>query len=185
VLADSLLDATKLILLRGGVFAGLPGAGSATDNAAVLGAGPLAVSAGGAVSVRFWLLAAADEAAAGARLAELRASAAPAPPPGGGNAFAVLPPFPNPMRVGEGTMRFPFTVSDAQASAGGELSFEVYDLSGRRLVRDRRTLSSGGTTPEFTWDGRLAGGVDAAAGVYLYVIRLGDEAASGRLVLVK
>ncbi|MGI9038648.1 MAG: S8 family serine peptidase, partial [Gemmatimonadota bacterium] len=72
VLADSLLDATKLILLRGGVFAGLPGAGSATDNAALLGAGPLAVSAGGTVSVRFWLLAAADEAAAGARLAELR-----------------------------------------------------------------------------------------------------------------
>ena len=184
VLADSLTDPVKLSLLRGAPGSSLPGSGTATDNAALLGLGPFDVMAGGTVSVRFWLLSAPDEAAAADRLTELREQAPP-PTNGAGGEFAVQPPFPNPLTVGQGVMRFPFTLPDADAALGGELRLEIYDLAGRRLVRDRRTLAPGGVLPVFTWDGRLGGGRDAAAGVYLYVIRLGDRAVSGRLILLR
>jgi hypothetical protein len=184
VLADSLTDPVKLSLMRGTPGSSLPGSGTATDNAALLGLGPFDVSSGGAVSVRFWLLAAPDEATAAARLAELRAEAPP-PPGGDGTAFAALPPFPNPLRVGVDVTRFPFTLPESDVDRGGDLSLEVYDLGGRRLVRDRRTLAPGGVLPEFTWDGLLGGGREAAAGVYLYVIRFDDRVVSGRLLLLR
>ncbi|MFW6040139.1 MAG: hypothetical protein ACOC9N_03585, partial [Gemmatimonadota bacterium] len=181
VLADSLVDAVKLDLLRGGSPGSLPGAGTATDNAALLGAGPFDLPAGGSVTVRFWLLAAPDEDAAAARLGELRAEDAP-PPPGGGDAFAAEPPYPNPFEPGDGVVRFPYTLSDADIDAGGDMALEIYDLAGRRLYRDRQPLAPGGAPPAFTWDGRLGGGEDVAAGVYLYVIRLDDETVSGRVL---
>ncbi|MDH3297834.1 MAG: S8 family serine peptidase [Gemmatimonadota bacterium] len=184
VLADSLTDPVKLSLMRGTPASSLPGSGSATDNAALLGLGPFDVAAGGAVSVRFWLLVAPDEAAAAVRLTELR-DEMPPPPGGDGTQFAALPPFPNPLRVGDGVVRFPFSLADADIERGGDMRLEVYDLGGRRLVRQTRTLAPGGSLPEFTWDGRLDRGREAAAGVYLYVIRFGDRAVSGRLLLLR
>jgi hypothetical protein len=184
VLADSLTEEVKLDLLRGGSAAALPGAGTATDNAALLGVGPFDLPAGSTVTVRFWLLAAPDEAAAVTRLTELRA-ADPTPPPSTGDAFAALPPYPNPLHVGEGLVRFPFTLSEEDAEAGGDMALEIYDLAGRRLYRDRRPMAPGAQPPEFTWDGRLGGSVDAAAGMYLYVIRFEDRTASGRVLLVR
>jgi len=184
VLADSLTDEVKLDLLRGGTAGTLPGAGTATDNAALLGVGPFDLAAGESLTVRFWLLAAPDESVAAARLTELRAEDPP-PPPARGDAFAALPPFPNPLRVGEGSVRFPFTLSEADADAGGDMELEIYDLAGRRLFRDRRAMAPGGQPPEFTWDGRLDGGVEAAAGMYLYVIRFGDRTVSGRVLLLR
>lgn len=182
VLVDSLVDDTKLDLLQGGSAASLPGAGMATDNAALLGVGPFDVAAGASVTVRFWLMAAPDEASAATRLAELRAEAVP-PPSGDGDEFAALPPYPNPLRVGQGIVRFPYTVSDAQLDSGGDVALEIYDLAGRRLVRQAASLASGGTLPEFTWDGRLGGGTEAASGMYMYVIRLGDRTVSGRVLI--
>ncbi|MFW6039540.1 MAG: S8 family serine peptidase, partial [Gemmatimonadota bacterium] len=184
VLADSLTDEVKLDLLRGGSTATLPGAGTAADNAALLGVGPFDLGAGESLTVRFWLLAAPDESAATGRLAELRAEEPP-PPPAEGDAFAALPPYPNPLRVGEGLVRFPYTLSEADADGGGDMALEIYDLAGRRLYRDRRPMAPGGQPPEFTWDGRLDGGVDAASGVYLYVIRFDDRTVSGRVLLVR
>ncbi len=184
VLADSLTDDVKLDLLRGGSAGSLPGAGTAADNAALLGVGPFDLAAGESLTVRFWLLAAPDESVASARLTELR-SEDPPPPPAQGDAFVALPPYPNPLRVGEGIVRFPFTLSEADADAGGDMALEVYDLAGRRLYRDRRPMAPGGQPPEFTWDGRLDGGVDAAAGMYLYVIRLDDRTVSGRVLLLR
>lgn len=181
VLADSLVDAVKLDLLRGGSSASLPGAGTATDNAALLGAGPFDLPAGGAITVRFWLLAAPDEGTAAARLAELRAEDTP-PPPGQGEDFAAEPPYPNPFEPGEGVVRFPYTLSDADVDAGGDMAFEIYDLAGRRLYRDRQPLAPGGAPPAFSWNGRLAGGEEVADGMYLYVIRLNDETVSGRIL---
>jgi hypothetical protein len=96
-----------------------------------------------------------------------------------------LPPYPNPLRVGQGTIRFPYTLSDAALDAGGDMALEVYDLSGRRLHRQAASLAPGGTPPEFTWDGRLGGGAEAASGLYLYVIRLGDRSVSGRVLIVR
>ncbi len=181
VLADSLVDAVKLDLLRGGSPASLPGAGTATDNAALLGTGPFDLPAGASITVRFWLLAAPDEATAAARLAELRAEDVP-PPPGQGDAFAAEPPYPNPFDPGEGVVRFPYSLSGADVDAGGDMALEIYDLAGRRLYRDRQPLAPGGAPPVFSWDGRLAGGEEVASGVYLYVIRLNDETVSGRIL---
>jgi hypothetical protein len=93
VLADSLTDLMKLNLMRGASASSLPGAGIATDNAALIGLGPFDVAAGGTVTVRIWLLAAPDEAAAASRLAELRDEITPPPPGGDGTEFAVQPPF--------------------------------------------------------------------------------------------
>lgn len=185
VLADSIVDAIKLDLLGGGAAGSLPGAGTATDNAALLAVGPFDLAAGASLTTRFWLLAAADTPSALARLAQLRAEVLPPPPGTGGDVFAALPPYPNPLRVGEGTIRFPYTLSDAAADAGGDMALEVYDLSGRRLYRQRASLAPGGTPPELTWDGRLAGGVEAASGVYLYVIRLDERTVSGRVLVVR
>jgi hypothetical protein len=82
-------------------------------------------------------------------------------------------------------MRFPYTLTDADVERGGDVVLEIYDLAGRKLLRNRGSLAPGGVLPEFTWDGLLDGGRDAAAGVYLYVIRLGDRAVSGRILLLR
>lgn len=184
VLADSLLDETKRELLEGGPATGLPGAGTAIDNAALLGLGPFTVLPGAAVRVRFWLVAAADVDAAAARLEELRAEQPP-PPPGRDEAFAALPPYPNPFRPAYGIVRFPYTLPDAAIDEGGGVGLEIYDLAGRRIYRERQVFAPGATPPELTWDGRLGGGDPVASGAYMFVIRREDETVSGRLLVVR
>ncbi|MGB5303464.1 MAG: hypothetical protein WBP17_09960, partial [Gemmatimonadota bacterium] len=94
-------------------------------------------------------------------------------------------PFPNPLRTGSGrVMNFPYSVPESARDDGLALVFEVYDVAGRRLVRQSQVLMPGGALPRITWDGLLADGLEAASGAYLYVLRLGDENRSGRLVLV-
>jgi len=51
-------------------------------------------------------------------------------------------------------------------------------------VRQTHVLASSGALPRVTWDGLLAGDLEAASGAYLFVLRLGDETRSGRLMLV-
>ncbi len=181
VLVSELTESVKLDLARGMPPDGLPGFGAATDQAQLLSVGPFDLETGQAVTVRFWFLAADSEQAAAARLAELRAEQVQ--PPGLTDSFAIEPPFPNPLRVGQGVMTFSYSVPE---SAGGdELVFEIYDVAGRRLVRQRITVPAAGAPPRVTWDGRLDGGREAASGVYLFVFRLGEETRSGRAVIVR
>lgn len=189
VLATELSDSTKLALARGGDPSGLPGAGSATDEAGLLGVGPFDVAAGDSVLVRFWLVAAADRATALDRLARLRAR--PAVPPGGGGGggspgqtLTLGHPYPNPFRSGQGEITFPYTLSDAAAQQGGVLRLEIYDLAGRRLFSRRLSVGSG-RAPTATWDGTLGDGRHAASGVYLYVLRLGDVVRTGKVLLLR
>ena len=184
VLWDEFRDETKLLLMQGGSDDGLPGASSATDRAALLGLEPRTLTSGAEIPVRFWLLAADDEDAAEARLAELRADPIE-PPPTGGESFQVDPPYPNPLRVGEGIMRFPVQVPAAAADRAASLTLEVFDIAGRRLYRQREDLGSSGGVPVLSWDGRLAEGEPAAAGVYMYVVTLDGERRTGRLMLVR
>ncbi|MDT8435523.1 MAG: S8 family serine peptidase [Gemmatimonadota bacterium] len=184
LLVDEFAEETRRALVEGASTANLPGAATATDRAGLVTAAARPLAAGQESAFRFWLLAADDEDAAAALLAELRA-ATPQPPPGPGDGFAVRPPFPNPLRIGEGEIRFPVDVPDAARTGGARLSLEIYDLAGRRLFRRTETLSAAGALPVFAWDGRLADGSPAAGGVYLYVVELDDARRTGRLMLVR
>lgn len=184
VLWNSFSEEIKLSLLRGGSGAGLPGAATATDRAALLTQGPLTLGSGQEAVVRFWLLAAPDEASAGRRLDELRAEPVE-PPDGGGETFRADPPYPNPLRVGEGTITFPYSLPDASIGSGSRLTLEIYDLAGRRLYRRDEPVATAGALPVFTWDGRLDDGGPAAAGIYHFVLRWNGETRTGRLMLVR
>jgi hypothetical protein len=175
-------EAIKLDLVRGGNPAGLPGFATATDRAPLLSVGPLDIASGESHTLRFWLIAADSEPAAAARLEELRDE--PIEPPGTAGSFATEPPFPNPLRTGATVMSFPYSVPESAREDGLTLVFEIYDVAGRRLVRQTHGLSPTGELPRVTWDGRLADGLEAASGAYLYVFRLGDETRSGRIMIV-
>ena len=43
----------------------------------------------------------------------------------------------------------------------------------------------GGETKIFTWDGKNAAGKDVAAGVYLCMIRLGDETSVQKVAVIR
>jgi len=183
ILWDEFSDETKLLLMQGGSTAGLPGAATATDRAALLGTEPLTIPAGAEVPVRFWLLAADDEEAAEVRLAELRA--VPIEPPSvGGESLEVDPPYPNPLKVGEGVMRFPVRLPATAGDRAAYLTLDVFDVAGRRLYRQRSEVSGSGV-PSLAWDGVLEGGRPAAAGVYMYVVTFDGERRTGRLILVR
>ena len=184
VLWDVFTESAKLGLIQSGAGSGLPGATTATDRAALIALESVSVPAGGEVAARFWLLAAEDETSAATRLAELRAEPID-PPNGGGDQFVVDPPYPNPLRVGEGIMRFPVEVPAESVGNGATLMLEVYDLAGRLLYRQRESVTSTGSAPLLTWDGLLDGGRPAAAGVYMYVVSLDGDTRTGRLILVR
>ncbi len=187
VIADGTFpDSVKAALAEGRPADNLPGAGTATDQGQLLSVGPLSVGGGATELVRFWLLVAPNENAAFQRLTELRAtSPVPPPTPSPGEGFVLLPPFPNPLTVGDGVMRFPYSIPTEARSAGARMTFEIYDVSGRRMVEENFSVSGAGALPVPTWDGRLSGSQPAAAGVYLYVMRLGDEKRSGRLMILR
>jgi hypothetical protein len=106
------------------------------------------------------------------------------PPNGGGNQFVVDPPYPNPLKVGEGIMRFPVELPAATGS-GGSLELAIYDMAGRLLYRQTERVTSGGVAPPLAWDGLLDGGRPAAAGIYMYVVSLDGDTRTGRLILVR
>jgi hypothetical protein len=81
-------------------------------------------------------------------------------------------------------MTFPYSVPEEAQDDRRTLVFEIYDVAGRRLVRQTNVLSPTGSLPRVTWDGLLADGLEAASGAYLYVFQLGDEVRSGRLMIV-
>ena len=183
VLWDTFEEADKLSLVRGVDPGNLPGFSTAIDRASLLSVGPFDLGAGQSQTVRFWLLAAQTEAEAAARLRELRDE--PIEPPGPESRFEIEPPYPNPLSTGGGrVMNFPYSVPESAREERQSVILEVYDVAGRRLVRQAHVLNPGGDLPRLTWDGLLAGGMEAASGAYLFVLRLGDESRSGRLMIV-
>ncbi|HMA47472.1 MAG TPA: FlgD immunoglobulin-like domain containing protein, partial [Frankiaceae bacterium] len=78
-------------------------------------------------------------------------------PPGPPAATLLLAPAPNPSR---GTTRIAFDLADA-----GAVRVAVFDLSGRRVARLADGAYPAGRHT-LTWDGRDAGGAQAAAGAY-------------------
>jgi hypothetical protein len=107
-------------------------------------------------------------------------SDAPGPARGSGRppGIAVLGNTPNPFRM-QTTIRF----SEASGAAP-DASVHIYDLAGR-LVRVLGAPAGPAEVRQLDWDGRNQAGTRAAAGAYFYVIRSGDRAASGRMLLVE
>lgn len=184
VLADGdFPEEVKRELALGAPADGLPGAATATDRAALLSAGPFDAGPGERALVRFWLVVADDEATAAARLARLRQELPE--PPSLAEEFVVRPPFPNPLRVGQGTLTFPFELPASLRRPGAEVRFEIYDVGGRRLVERRIPADPASPLVPPQWNGLLGDGEPAAAGVYLFVFRLEDEVRSGRILLLR
>jgi CubicO group peptidase (beta-lactamase class C family) len=119
------------------------------------------------------------------RVADVRYVSEPVEPPGPGDRFEVGSPFPNPLRIGEGVITFPYTVPESAVQEGRELVFEIYDVAGRRLVRQRIPQGGAGGRSLVTWDGRVADGRPAASGAYLFVFQLDDDVRSGRVMIVR
>ena len=91
-------------------------------------------------------------------------------------AFTLATNFPNPFNP-KTTIRFTLP-----AAAAAELT--VFDVEGRRVA----TLLAGrleAGAHSVDWDGRDAAGHDAAAGVYLYRLRVGEQLETRRMLLLK
>ncbi len=72
-----------------------------------------------------------------------------------------------------------FTLPRAQT-----ITLEVFDVGGRRVA----TIASGPYQPgshDIHWDGRDARGTDVASGVYFYRLRVGGEAITKKMILLK
>ncbi len=184
VLWNVFTEPVKLALIQNGTGPGLPGAETATDRAAMIAFPPVSLAAGSEVVVRFWLLAAQDETAAAARLLALRAEPID-PPHGGGDRFVVDPPYPNPLKVGEGIMKFPVEIPSGSIGTGSSLELEVFDWRVGDCTGRAGTSRPPGPHRVLTWDGLLDDGRPAAAGVYMYVVTFDGVTRTGRLMLVR
>jgi len=97
---------------------------------------------------------------------------APAPGPRGG----LAPARPNPFQ-GSTTIRF-------AVDQAGPVELAIYDVSGR-LVRGLVHGAAPAGDQQVSWDGRDDAGRHAAAGVYLYRLRLGNVVQSKRVILLR
>jgi len=69
------------------------------------------------------------------------------------------------------------------SSPNGAVSLEVFDTAGRRVRRLDSVFAPGRN--EVVWDGRDERGASVSAGLYLYRLRVGDQAWTERLALVR
>ncbi len=66
----------------------------------------------------------------------------------------------------------------------GKVTLDVYDILGRKVRRiEAANLPAGRNA--LAWDGNDSGGARVSSGVYLYRLRVGGKAASGRMTMVK
>ena len=78
----------------------------------------------------------------------------------------------------------PSTLIRFSLATGGEVELTVYNIQGRLI----RTLTEGDRPPgeyEAAWDGTDEYGIDVAAGVYLYRLRLGELEETRKMILVR
>ncbi len=70
------------------------------------------------------------------------------------------------------------------ALAGGEVTIEIFDASGRRASRIHDAHATPGRH-EIVWDGSSASGNVLAAGAYFARLTAGDAVATARVTLVR
>jgi len=69
------------------------------------------------------------------------------------------------------------------ATTAGDISFEVFDATGRRVRHIAAPFTPGRN--EVVWDGRDDRGASTPAGLYLYRLRVGDQSWTDRLARVR
>lgn len=106
------------------------------------------------------------------------------PVAGAGDGLVLLPAYPNPFdptRVA--AVRLPFLVRRTPDPVNARL--DVYTMSGQLVYREERELLASEPVRPFEWPGRLRDGDPVATGVYGYVIQVGREKRSGKVVVLK
>jgi len=99
---------------------------------------------------------------------------APNPP---GTALAIFPPYPNPVRASEATLRFTLPRS-------GHVTIRIHDAAGR-LVRDLLDGEQSAGPHEVRWDRRTARSQMARSGVYFATLESGVDRATTRFLLLQ
>ncbi len=179
---EGFTDEAKAQLLRlGGAQRSNAGV---TDWAQLVTVGP--VRDGEATT--FIIAAGSTRAALAVALDSARAHAAESPAgdrlAGGPGGLQLLPPYPNPFDPTSGeAVNLPYLVD--RGADPLEARLEIYTISGKLIHEERRLLTPGSPVAPFRWSGRSEDGEPAASGVYGYVIRVGRERESGKVVLLK
>jgi len=100
-------------------------------------------------------------------------------------AVAVEPPSPPRPRARAAPNPFASATTIRYALKQAEqVQLLIADPSGR-IVRTLERGTRGAGTHVVTWDGRIDGGAEAPAGIYLYVLHAGDQHEMGKLVRVR
>jgi parallel beta-helix repeat protein len=89
--------------------------------------------------------------------------------------FSVSPNYPNPFN--------PVTEIAYALPKDGLVNFTVYDLRGRTVFTQSQLQTKGHHT--FVWNERNNSDVPTGSGLYLYVIRYGDNVVKGKMLLLK
>jgi hypothetical protein len=93
-----------------------------------------------------------------------------------GSRFALSESRPNPFAAA--------TQFEVTLERPGPVEVAIFDLGGRKLYTVHRGDLPAGTH-QFAWDGRLADGSRASAGVYFYRVDAGNETLARKLVLLR
>jgi ligand-binding sensor domain-containing protein len=84
--------------------------------------------------------------------------------------------YPNPFN--------PSTTISFSLAEASEVEVSVYDIRGRKVIELMNGYQSGGNY-NLRWDGTDIGDKAVASGIYFYMIRIGQERASGKMILMK
>ncbi|MEE8550026.1 MAG: S8 family serine peptidase, partial [Gemmatimonadota bacterium] len=96
----------------------------------------------------------------------------------------LLPAFPNPFDPTAGEIvNLPFLVSRGSSELRAVL--EIFTIAGRLVYSETRDVPADAPLEPFRWDGRLSNGDVAGTGVYGYVLQVGNEKRSGKMLLLK
>ncbi len=98
-------------------------------------------------------------------------------PPTVPSSIMVSDPYPNPFNRS--------TVIRWEAHNSGDVTLQIIDLRGREVKRllDHQTMGPG--VHEAIWDGKNSEGGDAPTGVYFARLRVGEEVATRKMLLIR
>jgi hypothetical protein len=99
--------------------------------------------------------------------------------------FALGQNYPNPFSLRGVPPAVPHaTVIDYHLPTSGSVSFEIFDMMGRR-VRTLLKQNQPAGSYRVAWDGRSQDGREAPAGVYFYRLQAQQQTATRKLVLLR
>ena len=92
--------------------------------------------------------------------------------------FKLYPPYPNPFNP---VTYIPIWI---QSSGVGEISFTVYDINGKLVSREERTVTGGGNHL-IRWEAKDNMGQPLPSGIYFFTVRWKNQLKAGKMILMK